>query len=98
MASGDKRKPSKSVKRQRQKNRYVGATLFVVRITSDNCLVNAKPCMVCLNMIKNSGIKRVLYSNEFGNITMEKVKDMTSTTLSHSQEANHICVNKKWNI
>ncbi len=62
--------------------------VFVVRInkpskpstnqTSDTKLVNARPCAHCLDMMKSVGIRRVYYSDDYGDIICENVKDMIS--------------------
>jgi hypothetical protein len=55
---------------------------MVIRIDKkdkdDIKLVNARPCQNCLDMMKTIGINRVYYSNDFGEIICEKIKDMIS--------------------
>lgn len=41
-------------------------------------LVNARPCQNCLEMMKTIGIRRVYYSDDFGDIICENIKDMIS--------------------
>ena len=43
---------------------------------------NSRPCSHCLNMMKSTGIRRVHYSNEIGEIVTETVKDMISIQTS----------------
>lgn len=43
---------------------------------------NSRPCSHCLNMMKSTGIRRVHYSNELGEIITETVKDMISIQTS----------------
>ena len=58
--------------------RYLSkCTLIVVRRTMNN----SKPCNHCLQMIKESGIKRVYYSYDKG-LKMEKVNQMETSHLS----------------
>ena len=47
-------------------------TLIVVRLLADNTPGLARPCKICSSAINISGIKNVIYSNEFGNFTFEK--------------------------
>jgi hypothetical protein len=60
---------------------------MVIRIDKkDKCnikLVNARPCHGCLEMMKSIGIRRVYYSDDYGNIIHENVKDMVSIHASH---------------
>ena len=41
-------------------------------------LVNSRPCYMCLEMMKAVGIRRVYYSDDYGKIVCENVKDMVS--------------------
>ena len=45
-------------------------------------MFNSRPCSHCLNMMKSTGIRRVHYSNELGEIVTESVKDMISIQTS----------------
>ena len=38
----------------------------------------AKPCHLCLDVIKALGVKKVFYTNESGEIVMEYVSNMTT--------------------
>lgn len=44
--------------------------MIVVRVASDGSLTNAKPCRMCLEFIKQVGIKIVYYSTESGILKM----------------------------
>lgn len=41
-----------------------GAILYVARINNQGLDRNSKPCYVCAKLIKNSGIKKVIYTVE----------------------------------
>lgn len=41
-----------------------GATLYVARVNRADQDRNSKPCRICADLIKNSGIKRVVYTTE----------------------------------
>ena len=45
-----------------------GGTIYVVRVGRDGCLRNSKPCPMCEAAMQFVGIKRVIYSNEYGHI------------------------------
>jgi len=67
-----------------RKNR--NRSILVVRAGTFNnmtVLVNARPCMKCLEMLKSCGLKEVHYSDDTGNIKTEKIKDMISVHASH---------------
>lgn len=53
------------------------SNLLVIRINPSGNLCNSRPCIDCLQYIKKyTNIKKIYYSNECGNIIMEKVKYM----------------------
>jgi hypothetical protein len=53
--------------------------IFVIRIDrASTNLINARPCVKCLDMMKSLGINRVYYSNDLGEIVCENVRDMIS--------------------
>lgn len=75
--------------------------IFVIRIIKvDNDLPNkvklgnARPCVHCLDMMKSIGIRRVYYSDDFGNIIYENVKDMISIQTSKIAQRFEISKNK----
>lgn len=41
-----------------------GATLYVARVNKQGLDRNSKPCKICTNLIKESGIKKVIYTME----------------------------------
>ena len=43
-----------------------GATMYIFRRGLDNIYRNCKPCPACMKMIKDYGIKRVVYTIENG--------------------------------
>lgn len=50
-----------------------GCSLLVLKVSKkEKLLSNAKPCKFCMATIKFVGIKNVYYSNENGEIVMEK--------------------------
>lgn len=46
----------------RRKIDLTGSKMYVARMTMDGVICNAKPCDMCLEVIRNYGIKRVLYT------------------------------------
>lgn len=46
-------------------------------------LVNSRPCYMCLEMMKAVGIRRVYYSDDFGKIIYENIRDMISIHTSN---------------
>jgi pyrimidine deaminase RibD-like protein len=41
-----------------------GATLYVARVNRQGADRNSKPCLICSDLIKESGIKKVIYTME----------------------------------
>lgn len=50
-----------------------GAKLFVARITKGGNLGLARPCPRCMETIRQSGIKKVYYTNELGEWTFFRI-------------------------
>ncbi len=47
-----------------------GSTVYVCRLTKDDCLAMAKPCIACQTVMKKMGVKYVWYSIPNGWIKM----------------------------
>lgn len=45
---------------------YSGYTMAVLRIDRNNRLNSSRPCVGCSNLIQGVGIRRVFYTNQFG--------------------------------
>ena len=50
-----------------------GSSMLVIRLTISNILSMARPCDICMNMIKHVGIKEIYYSNHDSEIIKENV-------------------------
>ena len=50
-----------------------GATIYVVRVGRDGCLRNSKPCPMCEAAMQFVGVKKVVYSNENGEIESMRI-------------------------
>jgi hypothetical protein len=57
-------------------------SIIVLRIDNMGKLINSKPCIECLNVLKLLNLKYVHYSTELGTIHTERIKNTTTT---------HIC-------
>ena len=51
--------------------------IIVVRQNKSGDLANSKPCKMCLDFIRHSGIKTVYYSDSNGNIIKNKSCDIS---------------------
>lgn len=51
-----------------------GASMLVIRVTMGDNISLAKPCQNCMNSILFFGIKEIYYSNEKGEIILEKIQ------------------------
>lgn len=49
-----------------------GSSLYVARLLRDGSINNACPCEVCRDLIINSGVKEVFYTNERGDVVRWK--------------------------
>lgn len=49
--------------------------------------MNSRPCKHCSKMLRNIGVKTIYYSDEDGDITYERVKDLHSEHLSFARRA-----------
>jgi hypothetical protein len=67
--------------RKDQKKKLPKMDIFVIRLNSNDELVNSRPCYNCLNMMKAVGIHRIFYSVD-GLIECERVTSMISINAS----------------
>lgn len=79
----------------KNKSKKIDINLIVIRTDLNGNLKNSKPCFKCiqymerLNKITIYKIKYVYYSNEFGNVTMLKFKEL------YDDEDKHVSVRFK---
>lgn len=66
--------------------------LWVVRLSRDGKLTDSKPCCICLNYLKNIGIKKIGYSNSNGDIIISKTQYIHNDHVSYAQT----CYNPKY--
>ncbi len=52
-----------------------------------NKLKSSRPCMHCCAYMKKLGIKKIMYSNDYGCIAEEKITEIEST---------HICLSRRY--
>ncbi len=52
---------------------YLGADMYVVRITRGDSMATSKPCRDCMVLIKEAGIKSVTYIDDKGEIVNERL-------------------------
>jgi deoxycytidylate deaminase len=52
-----------------------GHDILIIRISKSH-LKNSRPCNSCIEKLKSRGIRKVYYSNEYGNIVCEFLEDM----------------------
>lgn len=58
---------------KKNKNLFKNVNLMVVRISKDGNFVLSKPCIMCLNIMKYFGIKKIYYIDE--NEKIKKIKN-----------------------
>jgi deoxycytidylate deaminase len=54
-----------------------GHDILIIRISKSCNLKNSRPCNSCIEKLKRRGIRKVYYSNEYGNIVCEFLEDMS---------------------
>ncbi len=80
---------------KRFKNRDIGGSVFLTDKVLNSTIKNSKPCIHCLNIIQKSGISKVHYSNENGDIVSEECTNIRPT-ISEGFLRQHLA--KKSNI
>lgn len=65
-------------------------SIVVLRVNNNGKLLNSKPCLHCLNILKLTGLNKIYYSDSNGNINMEKIKNMNTTHISRVNKNNNV--------
>lgn len=72
-----------------KKRKLLHGRLFILRVTTDKKgeikFTNSKPCSECVKKIKASGIKKIAYSNDLGEIVYEKTSNLSNNHISSAQ-------------
>jgi arginyl-tRNA--protein-N-Asp/Glu arginylyltransferase len=55
---------------------------MVIHMTRQGEIKDSKPCQHCLDMLRKNGIRKIIYSNEHGNLVSQRVRDVVSKGLS----------------
>ena len=58
------------------KKQIKGMDMIVIRVNKNNELRNSRPCNDCIFSLNKRGVRKIIYSNEYGNLVYEFVKDM----------------------
>lgn len=68
-----------------QKKRANGANILVCRFRRDGSFGNAKPCINCIEMLNQAGIKKVAWTTANQTIEIARLEDLENdyTTFSH---------------
>lgn len=75
-------------KKYKKKYQMINLDIIIIRISpKDSVLKNSRPCNHCIDTLRKFNIKRVYYSNEYGEIVCEKIEDMKKM---------HICSGDKF--
>jgi tRNA(Arg) A34 adenosine deaminase TadA len=62
-----------------------GVDIIVIRVNNSNNVINLKnsrPCSKCIETLQKYNIRKVYYSNEFGNIVYENIQEMQKRHIS----------------
>ena len=66
-------------------------SLYIVRVDHNKCLKSSAPCIDCMKHILRLKIKRIIYSNEQGEITVKDPKNyITQHTTTGKRILNNI--------
>lgn len=52
-----------------------GCTIYIARVNKAGDTTISRPCPDCLRAIVDTGIKEIVYTNEFGSYSVEKVNN-----------------------
>ena len=66
------------------KNQIKGVDIIIIRISNFNSdtLKNSRPCNHCIEYLQKYSIRKVYYSNEYGNIVCERLENMEKKHIS----------------
>jgi deoxycytidylate deaminase len=61
-----------------------GVDIIIIRLNNNNTMnfKNSRPCNHCIETLQKHNIRKVYYSNEYGEIVYEYVKDMSMNHIS----------------
>jgi cytidine deaminase len=69
------------------RRKFSKISLIVIKYSAGK-LRMSKPCGACINSMRALGFKDIYYTDEDGNITVEKIRDIESTHISFLQKYN----------
>ena len=62
-----------------ERDRMIGGTIYIVGVnTVDGTYASGKPCLICIRMILNAGIKNVVYIDSNGDVVSTDPRDIIS--------------------
>jgi len=76
-------------KKYKNTSSFNGLDIIIIRIGNCNnsfVLKNSRPCNQCIDYLKKYNIKKVYYSNEYGDIVCEKLYDMEKKHVSSGEK------------
>lgn len=66
-----------ALKKKFKKHHLLNMDIIIIRISSKNhILKNSRPCNDCIDNLRKYNIRKVYYSNDFGEIVCEKIDEM----------------------
>jgi len=68
--------------RKRYRSISKNLILIVIRIDNKNNLIDSKPCSHCVKIMKNLGLKKVVYSQKDGSLIIERLSKIKSISSS----------------
>lgn len=92
-----------NMKRKYKKYQMSNLDIIIIRISpKDSLLKNSRPCDHCIDSLRKFHIKRVYYSNEYGEIVCEKIEDMKKMHVCSGdkfrEKLKYTCNERKYNI
>lgn len=60
--------------------------IMSIRVDGNGQLVNAQPCCMCVNLMKEAGIYRCYYSNDDGLICCVRIGDVDTNTYTYASK------------
>lgn len=50
-----------------------GSTIYIARINNNNEVKMSRPCINCMKLIVDAGIKEIIYTNDAGGYSVERI-------------------------
>lgn len=67
---------------KKKNNKFKSVDIIVIRLNKKGHFTNSRPCSFCIQKLQELKIRKVYYSNQYGNIICEFIESMEKTHIS----------------